>query len=53
MNKCIIYHLGKLINIIGRNRIMKNTDRMNIGVRNYTTKILPKTNYLFQRLNVF
>ena len=40
MNKCIFNHLGKILNIISRNRIMKDTDKLNIGVDNHTTKIL-------------
>ena len=47
MNKCIFNHLNKLINIINRNRIMKNTDGLNIGVDNHATKILSKTKFFF------
>lgn len=50
MNKCILNHLGKFFYIIGRHRIVQNTNGLNIGVDNHTSKILRK---LFQELVFF
>nr|DAG79499.1 MAG TPA: hypothetical protein [Microviridae sp.] len=49
MNKSITNHRNKIVNIINRNGIMQDTNRLYICISNHATKILPQTHFLFHK----